>query len=261
MLQNSFFLNKYNSSEKSVIQFLEGFSFLSYVTSVINVEIPFKNINYKVISRDLFPLLQVKAFTSSRSLSKGFLKKNGLTYPYISLLKKFVQIQHNVPFVHSFFLNIFYVQNDRRGAVVVMQNNFLFKKLLGNLVVFDFFRTTLLSKLYKLNQFVYSVISELQNGFLFRFKFHEVLLRSFFITSMLDEKTDQQAFIFKFFQFLGEFNTLNEPLILDLFFQKKMTKSVFENKLFFIQVLSFFGFFFSNQFSKQFSNKFFIKLI
>ncbi len=195
-------------------------------------------------------------------MNKGFLKRSGLPYPYVSLLKKFVQIQHNIPFIHSLFLNTFYTRgDDRKSGVVIMHHNFLFKKLLVNLFNFDFFRTTLLSKLYKLNQFVYSNISELGDGFLFRFKFHEVLLRSFFIVSMLDEKVDQQALDFNFFQFLGDFNVLNEPLILDLFFQNKIAESVFENKRFFIQFLSFFGFFFSNQFSKQFSSKFFIKLI
>lgn len=262
MAQGKFFLNKRFLNKKGVSQFLEGLTFLSYTLSIVSFELVFKDIVFRSVVQNLVPLLSIKTSTACRALNKGFLKKNGLSYPYVSLLKKFVQVQYNVPFGRSFFLNTFYTKvSDRKGIVVVMHHNFLFKKALINIFNFDFFRAVLLSKLYKLNQFVYSNISELGGGFLFRFKFHEVLLRSFFISRMLDEKVDQQAHSFKFFQFLEDFNVLNEPLSLDLFFQHRMVDSVFENKRLFIQFLSFFGFFFSKQFSKQFSNKFFIKLI
>lgn len=252
-------------NEKTMLQFLEGTSFFSYVSCIIRFELVYKNlISTKIATRRFFPFLNYKSSISCKLLNKGFLKKEGLAYPYVGLLKNFVQVQHNVPFVYNFFLNTFYTQsNGKHSAFLTMQYNFLFKNSLTSLFVFDFFRIVLLSKLYKLNQFVsVSIMKGLLDGAVFRFKFHEVLLRSFFIMSTLDESVDQQASPFKFFQFLNDFSIVNEPAVLDLFFQRIFAKfNVFENIQFLVLFLSFFGFFFSNQFSNRFSHKFFIKLI
>lgn len=252
-------------NEKSMLQFLEGISFFSYVVCIIRFELAYKNsVSARIATRRFFPLLNYKSSISCKLLNKGFLKKEGLVYPYIGLLKNFVQVQHNVPFVYNFFLRALYTQsNGKHSAFLTMQYNFLFKRSITSLFVFDFFRIVVLSKLYKLNQFVsVNTLKSLVGGVIFRFKFHEVLLRSLFIMSTLDEGVDQQASSFKFFQFLNDFRLVNEPVVLDLFFQKMVAKfNLYENVQFLVLFLSFFGFFFSNQFSNQFSHKFFIKLI
>lgn len=251
--------------EKNAVQFLEGVSFFSYIACVVRFELVYKNlISTKIAIRRFFPFLNYKSSISCKLLNKGFLKKKGLVHPYIGLLKNFVQVQHNVPFVYNFFLRTFYTQsNGTRGTFLTMQHNFLFKHSLTRLFVFDFFRIILLAKLYKLNQFVsVNILKCALGSVVFRFKFHEVLLRSFFIMSTLDETVDQQTLSFKFFQFLNDFGIVNEPAVFELYFQKIFVNfNVFENVQFLALFLSFFGFSFSNQFSNRFSHKFFIKLI